>query len=209
MATTFPLEQPVAGRTFGRCAAIAPDRGEPLNAEERYQALLDELHAEFPRFRLIDKSDSMLQRSIAWALAVVTFGGQRRYLSDYVTTLGERVYLPSTWPARSAVERTITLRHERVHLRQFRRWGFPLMAVVYLLVPLPLGLAYGRYRFERAAFEETLRATFELLGRERVCDAAFRSRIVAQFTAGAYGWMWPFPRAIERWYDRTLAALDG
>ena len=28
-----------------------------------------------------------------------------------------------------------------------------------------------------------------------------------QFTSAAYGWMWPFPRQVERWYDRALAEI--
>jgi hypothetical protein len=180
-----------------------------VDAEARYRAFVEELRAEFPPFRLVDKRTSLLQRSIARALALVTLGGQRRYLTDYVTTLGARVYVPAGWDARPPDERYITLRHERVHLRQFRRWTRPGMALLYLLLPLPLGLAWCRYRFERAAYEETLRAAFEVGGRARVCDAAFRDRIMNQFTSGAYGWMWPFPRAVARWYDGTVARLGG
>jgi hypothetical protein len=178
-----------------------------VDGETRYQALLDEIRAEFPRFRLIRKDLSLLQRSIGRLLAVVTFGGQRRYLDRYVTTLGARVYVPASWDQRSADDRWMTMRHERVHLRQFRRWSFPLMAVLYLLVPLPLGLAWCRYRFERAAYEETLAAAHALHGERLLCDAAFRANIVEQFTSGAYGWMWPFRGAIERWYDEQVAAL--
>ncbi len=180
-----------------------------LDGERLYAALLDEIRAEFPRFRLIVKDRSVLQRSIARALAALTLGAQRRYLTDYVTTIGARVYVPAGWADRDPLDRVITLRHERVHLRQFRRWTLPAMALGYLLLPLPAGLAWCRYRLERAAYEESLRATFELRGPEALCDAAFRARVVAQFTSGAYGWMWPFRRAIERWYDRTAVALVG
>ncbi len=178
-----------------------------MDGEARYRALLDEIRAEFPRFRLIDKRDSLLQRSIARALVVLTLGGQRRYLESYVTTLGSRVYVPAGFMARAPDDRVITLRHERIHLRQFRRWTLPGMALLYLLLPLPLGLSWCRYRFERAAYEETLRAAFELGGAAVVCDAAFRAHIVEQFTSGAYGWMWPFRSAVERWYDSVVAAL--
>jgi hypothetical protein len=174
-------------------------------AEARYRALLDEIRAEFPRFRLIHKSDSLLQRSIARALALLTLGAQRDYLDAYVTTLGQRVYVPPSWDERTPEDRWVTMRHERVHLRQFRRWTLPGMALAYLLLPLPFGLAWCRYRLERAAYEETLRAAREAWGDAVLCDAAFRARILAQFTTGAYGWMWPFPRALARWYDRAAS----
>jgi hypothetical protein len=25
----------------------------------------------------------------------------------------------------------------------------------------------------------------------------------------SYGWMWPFRRSVERWYDQVLASIDG
>lgn len=176
-------------------------------AEARYRRLIDELRAEFPGLRLIDKSTSLLQRSIHVALALLTLGGQRRYLTGYVTTLGQRIYLPPGWAAQAAESRYVTMRHERIHVRQFRRWGWLLMGLGYGLLPLPFGLAYFRYRIERAAYEETLRAAFEVWGADVVCSAAFRAHIVAQFTSGAYGWMWPFPASIAAWYDAVLAAL--
>jgi hypothetical protein len=178
-----------------------------VDAGTRYRALLDEIRAEFPRFRLVRKDLSLLQRSIHHALAVVTLGGQRRYLDGYVTTLGQRVYVPAGWEAFPVEERWATLRHERVHLRQFRRYTFVGMALVYLLFPLPLGLAWGRMRMEREAYEETIRAMAEVRGRGHVCSAAFRAHIVGQFTSGAYGWMWPFRGAMERWYDGVVASL--
>lgn len=173
----------------------------------RYQALLDELRAEFPGFRLIDKGRAPSQRLIHVLLCALTFGGQRRYSQDFVTTLGQRVYVPSDWDGRSEGDRVSTLRHERVHLRQFRRYGMPLMAIGYLLFPLPIGLAYFRMRIERAAYEESIRAAFELRGRAYVESEAFREHLVGLFCGPAYGWMWPFPRAIRRWHARVLASL--
>ena len=181
--------------------------GTTVDWEARYAALLAEIAAEFPRFRLIRKDRSLLQRSIGVALAVLTFGGQRRYLEDFVTTLGSRIYVPADWDARRPEDRWATMRHERVHLDQFRRWGMPAMAVGYLLVPLPLGLAWCRMRIEAEAYAETLRAIAEHSGRAAAGDPLLRRNIISMFTGGAYGWMWPFPRAMARWYDAVLATL--
>jgi hypothetical protein len=169
--------------------------------------LIEEIAHEFPGFRLISKRESPLSRLIDRALKIVTFGAQRAYLTHYHTVLGHTLYTPDTWATTAEVDRIIVLRHERIHLRQRRRYGLPLMTFLYLIPFLPLGLAYGRARLEWEAYRETLRATAELLGLEGARSASLRERIVGRFTSGDYGWMWPFRRQVERWYDRALAEL--
>lgn len=167
-----------------------------------------DLHAEYAQLaetvRIVPKAGVWHQRAIHHLLRVVTFGAQSAYLDRYVTTLWHTVYVPPDWEARAIEDRYATLRHELVHVRQFERWG-PLMAIAYLLLPLPLGLAWFRMRFEREAYEETLRVWHELGGRA-ACER-LRGHVTSQFTSGAYGWMWPFPRAIDRWFDEFVASL--
>jgi hypothetical protein len=170
---------------------------------------LAQLSAEFPGFRLRYKRDSALCRAIHAALLLLTFGGQRDFLSGYYTVLGETLYVPDSWDDLPDVDRVILLRHERVHLRQRRRYGSVGMALLYLLPFLPLGLAYGRARLEWEAYRETLRATLELKGHSAAFDPVLRRRIVTRFTGPDYGWMWPFRRGVERWYDACLAELDA
>jgi hypothetical protein len=172
--------------------------------DERYLA---ELAAEFPGLRFIDKGTDPMSRLADVALRVLTLGGQRAYLSRYVTTLGRTIYVPTDWHGRSAESRYITLRHEAVHLRQFARYGFVSMAVVYLLPWFPLGLAWGRARLEWEAYAETIRATHELLGRDAAYDPRLHAHIVSQFVGPAYGWMWPFPRTVQRWIDAFLSEM--
>jgi len=81
------------------------------------------------------------------------------------------------------------------------------MALLYLLPFFPLGLAYGRARLEWEAYTETLRATAELRGLAAAQDPRLRERIVSRFVGPAYGWMWPFRRQVERWYDAVLEEL--
>jgi len=167
-----------------------------------------DLHADYARLtalvKIVPKADVWHQRAIAQLLRLITFGGQSAYLERYVTTFWHTIYVPPDWPARTIEERWATLRHELVHVRQFERWGL-LMAVSYLLLPLPLGLAWCRMRFERAAYEESLRAWHEIGGRP-ACER-LRAHMIAQFTSGSYGWMWPFPRAVARWFDEFVASL--
>lgn len=177
-------------------------QGVPSSSE-----LIAEIAAEFPGFRLVPKRESPLSLVLDRALRFLTLGAQSQFLTHYHTVLGYRLYTPDSWSGASEVERVIVLRHERVHLRQRRRYGFFLMAFLYLIPFLPLGLAYGRARLEWEAYTETLRATAELLGIEGARSPELRSRIVARFTGGAYGWMWPFRSQVERWYDRALDEL--
>lgn len=181
--------------------------GSPRSEPDAAGVMLAAIRDEFPRFRLVPKRESRLQRAIDLALRVVTLGQQREYLTHYHTVLGETLYLPDRWRESSAAQQAITLRHERVHLRQRRRYGTVGMALLYLLPILPLGLAWGRARIEWEAYRETLRATAELFGLEAAQSPELRARIVRQFTGAAYGWMWPFPRTIERWIDEALTEL--
>ena len=80
------------------------------------------------------------------------------------------------------------------------------MALAYLLVPLPLGLAWCRARLEWEAYAEGLAVARELFGEAHVRDPGLRAHVVGQFVGPAYGWMWPFRRTVERWYDQVLQA---
>lgn len=163
------------------------------------------MRAEFPRFSVEYKRTSALQRAIHVVLAVLTFGGQRVYLTHYYTVLFGKLWVPDAWDELDDRGRYVLLRHERVHLRQRARMGDVVMAFVYLIPFFPLFLAYGRARIEWEAYTETLRATAEVSG--LAAAEALRPMIVGRFTGGAYGWMWPFPKAVNRWYDEAMATI--
>jgi hypothetical protein len=173
------------------------------------EGLLAEITREFPAFRVVSKRGNALSVAIDRALRILTVGAQRDYLTRYHTVLGYTLYTPLAWETTADVDRAIVLRHERVHLRQRRRYGMLLMSFLYLFPFFPIGLAYGRARLEWEAYKETLRATAELCGLERVRDGSLKQTIVERFTGGAYGWMWPFPRRIRAWYDAAVRELEA
>jgi len=174
----------------------------------RYDKLVAALQEEFPRFRIVRKDRSTFHRVIHYALVGITFGGMRRYLDSYQTTIGSTVYVTRDWDERSAEVRYVTLRHEAIHLRQFRRYTLPGMALLYVLLPLPLGLAWFRAYFEKEAYAESIRAAAEVYGPNYPRGTEYRRYIIDQFVGPSYGWMWPFRAGLERWYDRVLATLD-
>ena len=187
--------------------SIAYDGRGGIDPEQRYQAYLAQLRQEFPRLRLIRKDRSRFSRAIHYALVVVTFGGMREFLDGYQTTIRRTIYVTSDWDNLDPDERYVTMRHEAVHLRQFRRYTLPGLAVLYILLPLPLGLSYFRAHFEKQGYEETIRASAEVYGREHVTEGWFRDHIIEQFMGPSYGWMWPFRRQLQSWYDGILQTI--
>jgi hypothetical protein len=173
----------------------------------RHESLLAEIRAEFPSFGIVYKRDSPLQKLIGRALALVTLGGQRQYLTRYHTVLFGKLYVPDAWDAMDDGARYVLLRHERVHLRQRKRMGDLAMAFVYLVPLFPIGLAWGRARIEWEAYVETIVATAELYG----LDAARRleDEIVRRYVGPDYGWMWPFPATIRRWFQAVVRDLES
>src|SRR3954466_7725 len=136
---------------------------------ERSTAFIAELQREFPKFRIVRKRTSRLSLLIDVLLKVLTFGAQREFLTRYHTVLFDVLSVPDRWEETDDLTRLVTLCHERVHLRQRRRYGDTVMTFLYLVPFFPLGLAYGRARLEWEAYTETLRATARVFGR----DAAF------------------------------------
>jgi len=182
--------------------------GPSLDAADA-ERFLAELAVEFPKFRIVYKRTSPLSQALHVALLVVTLGGQRHFLDGYYTVIGDTLYVPNSWDGLASTDRVILLRHERVHLRQRRRYGSLGMALLYLLPFFPLGLAYGRARIEWEAYTETLRATAQLQGLDAARAQCLRARIVSRFTGPDYGWMWPFRAQVERWYDAALAKIEA
>ena len=178
-----------------------------MHVMNRYDALVDALRAEFPRFRIVRKDHSPLHKAIHYALCALTLGRMTTYLEAFQTTIGCTIYVTPDWDDRGPDHRYVTLRHEAVHLRQFRAYSLPGMALLYVLLPLPMGLAWFRARFEQAAYAESVRAAAEVWGPAVPRSAEFRSHVISQFTGPSYGWMWPFRGSLERWYDRVLASL--
>lgn len=166
-----------------------------------FDDLCIEVKNEFPKFILVEKQDSWLMRVIGWLLLVLTFGSQREFMVSFITTLGYTVYTPSVWPHLSEQTRMEVLRHERIHMRQARKYTPFFFSLLYLLPILPLGLAYFRAKFEMEAYTETMRAAREFNGPKVLQNAAYKKVIVDHFITGQYGWMWPFKKTVEGWYD--------
>lgn len=175
-----------------------------------YLKLEQEVRDEFPDFKVISKTSSRLMRVIDWALRIITFGKQDQFMTGYITTLGNTVYVPETWwMTKSWMDKAITLRHERVHMRQRARLGAFKYTLMYLFWVLPTLVAVGRRNLEREAYEETIRASVFYFGIDVLSDAELRKRITSKFTGPDYFWMWPFKKSTEAWYDDVVVRIKA
>ena len=128
-------------------------------------------------------------------------------MENYLTIIGFTVWLPLGFDLLDETDRCIALRHERVHMRQMRKLGSVwIFWLLYLFLPLPFGLAWFRASFEKAAYQETLRAYREYHG---TLPYYLRDFFRRQFLSPAYLWMWPFPSVIDSWYDEVLNETSG
>ncbi len=177
-------------------------------SESDYEALLDSLREIHPDLEILDKAESRLMKWIDAALKTITFGKFTDFMTMYATTIGSTIYVPSGWTQSPPLYRALILRHEAVHLRQFKDYGVPLFALLYLALPLPLFYAYYRTKFEMEAYAETLRAEWEIRGSGVAGDVKLRQFIIEQFTGPSYGWSWVHPHRVEEWYDSVLQGLQ-
>lgn len=174
-----------------------------------YELVVEETLREFPKFKVVPKSESWTMKAIDVFLRVVSFGQMKAFMTGFATTMGTTVYVTPSWPTRPDADKAILLRHERVHMRQARRYTRVMFSLLYLLPFLPVGLAYFRARFEMEAYAETVRATFEHYGRQAVFSKAFRDKIAKNFTGPAYLYMWPFPKTVDKWILDAVEKVAG
>lgn len=168
-------------------------------ADSEYSRVLAETLKEFPKFRVVSKADSKFMRFLAKLLFF-----NKAFMTSFHTTIGNKLYVARSWRDLSDYGKAALLRHERVHLRQQKRYTMALYSMMYLLL-LPTVLTF-RAMLEREAYEESMRAKMEYWGPDSFTEPA-REAMVKHFISGEYFWMWPFKKRVERWYDRVVEEL--
>lgn len=155
--------------------------------------------------RVEPKSSQWYWKVLGTLLSIITFGRNKRFMTDFHTTLGNRVGVAPTWASYSDDQKYVTLLHEVEHVKQFKKAGFGnvwlglvIGGFAYLFLPLPIGLAWFRMRWEKAAYEQTIRAVMKTQGLSAALD--LRDHIIQQFTSVNYLWMWPFRKQLKHWF---------
>lgn len=174
----------------------------------KYDQLLIDIKSEFPKFEIFNKTNSKFMKLIAKILHILSFGKNKAFLTTYITTIGNTIYVPNDWDSRSWQSKYIVIRHERVHLRQSKKYGAVLFSLIYLFFPIPFLFAYGRAKLEWEAYEESLRTEAELFGVNYIKQDKVRDFIFEQFTTGAYLWMLPFKSILIKWYEKSLKNIE-
>ncbi len=164
-----------------------------------------DIEKEFPTFVMVPKSESSFMRILGFLLKILTFGKMTAFMDSFTTTIGCTVYTPEKWDTYSPLSQAVTLRHEREHMRQAKKYTRVIFGILYLFVFFPVGLAWYRARFEMEAYEESLRA-YQEYGVD-ITGPALRESMIGHFTTAQYAWMWPFRGHVERWYDETVSRV--
>jgi hypothetical protein len=161
----------------------------------------------------IVKKEGWFWNAIHYFLMGVTLGSQRSFLTGYYTTIGPWVGVPKGWEKRSPEGRAAVIMHECKHIEQCKWFGFgnvfvglPTFTILYLLLPLPMGLAYFRWRFERVAYTISINAKISMaLDHQKNEEREYQiGKAVDQLSSGKYGWTWPFPKAVRRYFEEQI-----
>jgi hypothetical protein len=92
----------------------------------------------------INKQNSLLMRFISLFYPA--------FMTNLWTTIGNKIYYPNTERSPLAIKNYAIIKHELIHVKQFKKYGVPLYLFLYLLCPLPFLFSYFRWKFEREAY---------------------------------------------------------
>lgn len=172
-----------------------------------YEEVSNKIKASYPKFRILPKSESMFMKFIDKFLYLITFGKMDTFMTNFITTIGYKVYVPSEWDKWSIDSKISILLHEEVHMKQKEKYGSFLFGFLYLFFPLPFGLAYFRCIFEKEAYEVSIREKAKRSGVQTIYGSSYKKFIIENFIGPNYLWMWPFKKSMESWYDSIVDSI--
>jgi hypothetical protein len=150
---------------------------------------------------VVYKEDGWMWKAIAWIVMVVTFGKNKTFMTDFITTVGSKIGVPRAWDGWPDEMKAEILAHEFTHVKQAKKWTLPVFWIAYLFLPLPLGLAYCRYRFEREAYLAGFKMVMKYAPDNR---QALIDQVVQEMTTSEYAWTWPFKKTVRAWFEARL-----
>jgi hypothetical protein len=132
-----------------------------------------ELLANLPNGVTVSVKSGWFWESLAFLVKVFTFGKNSTFMTQYSTTIGNKIRLSQTaWDYQTTDPGLFyqTISHELTHVAQFKKYGLGsvwlgviVQSILYLLLPIPMGFAYFRYKFESEAYLVGFKATWRFL----------------------------------------------
>jgi hypothetical protein len=168
-----------------------------MNVSEAVDSLLNHM----PLGAVVKIKQGWFWNALSWIVKIVTFGKNDKFGLNYTTTIGKTISMPiAFWDSRKQDPFMFfkILNHELTHVRQAYRlgrgsfWlGMILYPIMYLFLPLPLGLAYFRYTYERDAYVAGFKSVLPFYYNEAAALADLPldiNFVYNQLTSGLYGW---------------------
>lgn len=127
----------------------------------------------------VSKRDSKLMSLIGWFCPSFL---------DYWTTIGKTIYYPPNIKNPDNPAWSLIIEHEKVHMKQYQKYGIVLFLFLYLFIPLPVFFAYFRWKFEREAY---------LIEIKNGLSSRFVVKMLDE------GYLKPWPKSwMVRWFDK-------
>ena len=137
----------------------------------------------------IQKSDSALMKFIGFFYPA--------FMTNLWTTIGDKIYYPNTVKSPLSINNYPIIKHEIIHVKQFKKYGVPLYLFLYLFFPLPCFFSYFRWKFEREAyFEANIKNERDV---NRIVDSLNKH------------YLYPWPKSwMHKWFMKQLERrIDG
>lgn len=149
--------------------------------------------------RTVYKSDSKGWILLQKIVKVLTFGKVTNFLGSFSTTIGKTVYLKDGLEGINLYSHLI---HELEHVKQGEKYWAPFFAFLYLFWPLPIGLAWFRYKCEREAYLIGGKALLEYI--PSLDKEQYAQHVADNLGGASYFWAWPFKKKIKAWILANL-----
>ena len=190
-----------------------PDRGP-------FEVLWERTQVEIPGARIVMKKNSLFMKAVFGFLklmvAIFTLGKGRKEWDGFTTTIGRTVYVPDSWGKRTSARKYMTLRHELIHLRQFRNWPMKFLGHkgIWRINAVIMGFCYLfvfpvfftlRAKFEREGYTQSMLVRHEMLGLWEDPDEVrkYVDYMAKTFGTSTYLWMWSKKKA-RKWAMKTI-----
>lgn len=187
-----------------------------------FQILWDKTCKEIPGARIVMKKDSLFMTIVFGFLKamvfVFTLGQGRKEWDGFTSTIWRTMYVPDSWESRNPTRKYMTLRHELMHMRQFRNWPLKFLgrtkhlwrinaiitSVCYLFLPLPVFFTF-RAKFEREGYTQSMLVRHELFEswNDEKDRKDYQDFMVKTFGTSTYMWMW-FKGRARKWAVKTM-----